>query len=94
MIIKVVIFALVCYVLYRLFMNDSKKRAEKEAQQQKKRVDSGEMVKDPVCGTYVEKDNAITVRNGDQTLHFCSYECRDKFLERLQKGGRELPPRD
>ena len=81
MIIKVAIVALVCYVLYRLFMNDSKKKSEKEAEKKKKRVDSGEMVKDPVCGTYVEKDSAITVRNGEQTLYFCSYECRKKYIE-------------
>jgi YHS domain-containing protein len=81
MIIKVAIVALVCYVLYRLFMNDNKKKAEKEAETKKKKVDSGEMVKDPVCGTYVEKDSAITVRNGDQTLYFCSYECRKKYIE-------------
>ena len=85
MIIKVAIFALVCYVLYRLFMNDSKKRAEKEAQQQKKRMESGEMVQDPVCGTYVDKSNSITVRNGDQTLHFCSYECRQKYIDRFNE---------
>ena len=81
MILKVVILALACYVLYRLFMNDNKKKAEKDAEKKKKRVESGEMVKDPVCGTYVEKDSAITVRNGDQTLYFCSYECRKKYIE-------------
>jgi len=85
MLIKVAVFALVCYVLYRLFMNDSRKREEKEAQQQKKRVESGEMVQDPVCGTYVDKDNAITVRNGDTTLHFCSYECRQKYIDNVTK---------
>ena len=81
MLIKVAIVALVCYVLYRLFMNDNKKKAEKDAEKKKKRMESGEMVKDPVCGTYVEKDSAITVRNGDQTLYFCSYECRKKYIE-------------
>ena len=85
MIIKVAIVALVCYVLYRLFMNDNKKKSEKEAETRKKRVDSGEMVKDPVCGTYVEKDSAITVRNGDKTLHFCSYECRKKYIESVSE---------
>ena len=81
MLIKVAIVALVCYVLYRLFMNDNKKKAEKDAEKKKKRIESGEMVKDPVCGTYVEKDSAITVRNGEQTLYFCSYECRKKYIE-------------
>ena len=85
MLIKVAIVALVCYVLYRLFMNDNKKKAEKEAETKKKRMDSGEMVKDPVCGTYVEKDSAITVRNGDQTIHFCSYECRKKYIESVSE---------
>ena len=70
-------------MLYRLFMNDNKKKAEKDAETKKKRVESGEMVKDPVCGTYVEKDSAITVKNGDQTLYFCSYECRKKYIENV-----------
>lgn len=83
MIIKVVIVALVCYVLYRLFMNDNKKKAEKEAQETKKRMASGEMVQDPICGTYVDKDSAITVRNGDKTIHFCSYECRQKYIDQF-----------
>lgn len=83
MIIKIAILALVCYVLYRLFMNDNKKKAEKEAQEKKKRMDSGEMVQDPVCGTYVDKDSAITVRNGDKTIHFCSYECRQKYIDNV-----------
>ena len=85
MIIKIAILALVCYVLYRLFMNDNKKKAEKEAQEKKKRVDSGEMVRDPVCGTYVDKDSAITVRNGEQTIHFCSYECRQKYIDSVNE---------
>ena len=85
MILKIVIVALACYVLYRLFMNDNKKKAEKDAQTKKKRVASGEMVQDPVCGTYVEKENAITVRNGDQTLHFCSYECRQKYIDKFNE---------
>ena len=26
-----------------------------------------------------------TVRNGDQTLHFCSYECRQKYIDRFNE---------
>ena len=81
MILKIAIVAIVCYVLYRLFMNDSRKKAEKDAEAEKKKVASGEMVQDPVCGTYVDKDSAITVKNGDQVIHFCSYECRKKYLD-------------
>ena len=85
MIFKVVLFVLVCYVLYRLFMNDRKKSADQEVKEQKKRMDAGEMVQDPICGTYVDKENAISVRNGDQVTYFCSYECRQKYLDHIEQ---------
>ena len=44
MIFKVVIFALVAYALYRMFMNDRKKKEEKSTKAQESRVASGEMV--------------------------------------------------
>ncbi len=87
MIFKVVIFALVAYALYRMFMNDRKKSEEKSTKTQESRVAAGEMVKDPVCGAYVEKDSSITVRNGDVVHHFCSYECREKYLKQLEEQG-------
>jgi len=37
---------------------------------------SGNMVKDPVCGTYVSPQTAFSARNE----FFCSEECRTKFL--------------
>ena len=38
-----------------------------------------QMAKDPVCGTYVVPDNALSVKIGGQTVYFCSAACRDKF---------------
>jgi YHS domain-containing protein len=49
----------------------------------KQKVASGEMIKDPVCGTYVEKDGDIRVREGETIHVFCSYECRDKYLKQI-----------
>lgn len=88
MIVKVLIFALVAYALYRLFLNDRKKKDETAAQQKENLVATGEMVKDPVCGAYVEADSGITVRNGEKVIHFCSYECREKYLKQLEKQGQ------
>jgi hypothetical protein len=34
------------------------------------------LVKDPVCGTYVPQQTALSARNE----FFCSEECRSKFL--------------
>ena len=95
---KWLVLGLAVYVLYRLFANDflkkKKENAEDQAAEVERKVAAGEMVKDPECGTYVSVDGNISVRDGDKVYRFCSYECRDKFLERLQEGGRGLPPRD
>ena len=40
----------------------------------------GELKKDPVCGTYVSTSASITRTVGGQVVHFCSKECRDKYL--------------
>ena len=96
--IKWLILAVAIYLLYRMFANDllKKKKQDKEedAAEMERKVAAGEMVKDPECGAYVSVDDSITVRDGEQVYRFCSFECRDKFLKRLQEGGRQLPPQD
>ncbi len=89
---KWIILALSCYVLYRLFANDIKKKFDKKEQEQEaeNKVAAGEMVKDPECGTYIDKDSTITVKNGDVIHRFCSYDCRDAFLEKINNGGRVI----
>jgi uncharacterized protein len=39
----------------------------------------GELMKDPVCGTYVSAASAVKREVGGETLHFCSTACRDKY---------------
>jgi len=89
MIWKVLIFAIVAYVLFRLFANDRKKREDKiqqkEAQEEAQKVEDGNLVRDPICGTYVEKESSISVRDGEHVEHFCSHDCRDKYINRLEE---------
>jgi hypothetical protein len=40
------------------------------------------MVRDPVCGTFVLPDRAVTISDGRQRVHFCSIACRDKYRSR------------
>lgn len=93
--LKFVVIAAGIFIVYKLFANDfvhkQKKSSEKEAKVMEKKKAAGELAKDPVCGTYVSLDDSITVRDGSKLHHFCSYECRDKFLKQLEEGGRELP---
>jgi len=40
------------------------------------------MVRDPVCGTFVLPDRALTISDGRERVHFCSPDCRDKYRSR------------
>jgi YHS domain-containing protein len=41
-----------------------------------------QMVRDPVCGTFVVPDRAIMLSDGARRLYFCSERCRDRHLAR------------
>jgi YHS domain-containing protein len=41
-----------------------------------------QMVRDPVCGTFVLPDRAITLLDGRSRVFFCSDVCRDKYRAR------------
>jgi len=38
------------------------------------------MVKDEVCNTYIQEDEALKEVHNGQVHYFCSEECRKKFL--------------
>jgi YHS domain-containing protein len=40
------------------------------------------MVRDPVCGTFVLPDRAVTLVDGRSRRFFCSEACRDKYRAR------------
>lgn len=82
---KWILLALVGYGLYRMFMNDRQKQASNAKNEQEQRVATGELVKDPVCGAYIDADSTISVRDGETIHRFCSYDCRDKFLDNQNK---------
>ncbi|KAF0233133.1 MAG: TRASH domain-containing [Desulfovibrionaceae bacterium] len=81
---KFVIFAVAAFILWKMFSGDMKRRKEAAQKEQETLIAKGEMVKDPACGSYVSPDNSVRLREGDKTLHFCSYECRDKYLKQLE----------
>jgi YHS domain-containing protein len=39
----------------------------------------GETARDPVCGMFVSTEVSHRLRRGEETLHFCSRECLDRF---------------
>ena len=41
-----------------------------------------QMVRDPVCGTFVQPERAVTILDGRTRHFFCSDACRDKYRAR------------
>jgi YHS domain-containing protein len=46
---------------------------------------SGELKKDPTCGTYISAATSVKQTVGGETYHFCSAECRDKYVASLAR---------
>jgi len=42
-------------------------------------IAGGELMKDPVCGTYVSTVGSVSQKVDGQVMYFCSTECRDKY---------------
>ena len=41
-----------------------------------------QMVRDPVCGTFLLPERAVTLHDGRARVYFCSDACRDKYRAR------------
>lgn len=81
---KLIILLVLGFVLYKMFMGDKKKKELDKKKDHEKKAATGQMVKDPVCGAFVPLDGDIRVRDGETVHQFCSYDCRDKFIKRLE----------
>ena len=43
-----------------------------------------QMVRDPVCGTFVVPERAVMLVEGARRVHFCSDKCRDQYRARVR----------
>jgi YHS domain-containing protein len=41
---------------------------------------TGELKKDPACGTYISAATSLKENVGGETFYFCSKQCRDKYV--------------
>ena len=50
------------------------------------RVQRDELVKDPVCQTYIVMSRALKSQDGGMTVHFCSRECAERYARGERRG--------
>lgn len=77
---RLLVMIIVGYVLYLMF------KGRPEAKElPKDDMPDEETFKDPVCGVYVTKDDAVIGTMDGKKFHFCSMACLEKFREQLEK---------
>jgi YHS domain-containing protein len=46
---------------------------------------SKKLVRDPVCGMHIAEGIALTARQGNELVYFCSADCRDQYVSKTRK---------
>ncbi len=58
---------------------------QEKVEKAKQEANMLEMVKDEVCGTYLQKEKAYQVIENNKTQYFCSWECRQNHIQAKNK---------
>ncbi len=48
-------------------------------------LNRGAMARDPICGTFIDPDIGLRLKQAGEVHYFCSDECRQKFLDQESK---------
>jgi YHS domain-containing protein len=75
--VRVVLLLLVLFVIVALIL-PLLRRPVMRARRPPSALDD-ELVKDPVCQTYVVRSRAVSGRGGDGSTYFCSTDCARRY---------------
>ncbi|MBU0681896.1 MAG: YHS domain-containing protein [Proteobacteria bacterium] len=82
--IRILILAVLFYILYRLLFGGSKKR-QATSQVPPEIPVQDTLSEDPICHTYVPQSQSLSVEHDGKTHYFCSEECLNKFTNQQQR---------
>jgi len=77
-IVRFLILVLVVWLIRSVLMSfrgGGKNRSKKSPTEE-----TGVMVKDPVCGMYLDSRLAVRLDRGNRPVYFCSEKCKSKYL--------------
>lgn len=82
--VKLFIYAVFLYVLYRLLIGGRKKRPvgnKRQGAAPGELAAHDQLVEDPVCHIYIPKRQAIVLQDNDTVVFFCSEQCRKMYCD-------------
>lgn len=83
--LKLILLGVIGYLLYKVWWKGEGIGFFKTKEKPHPQKALEEMKKDPVCGTYIPENQAVTYNAGDETYYFCSQECMQQFRQLQQQ---------
>ncbi len=80
-VLRVAAFLATLWIVQRLLLSVRGKRRAMRNPGPTAHSPSGKMVKDPVCGMYMDPRLAVRLERRGEEWFFCSEECRRRFLK-------------
>ena len=78
----IVFLVAVVFSLVRRFFHWLQTRSNPESVQPSPNLGPNPLYRDPVCGKNVAAEISHTLKHAGDTYHFCSTDCRSRFLEK------------
>ena len=85
-VIRLLVLILILWLLQRLLVKVLG-AARQSGAQPKDAGAPNRMVKDPVCGMYLDSRVAVRLDNSKEPFFFCSEECMKKYLGQSARGS-------
>ncbi len=79
--IRILILAVLFYILYRVLFGGKKKISSKA---EELAANEDILAEDPVCHTYVPQSSSLKLEKNGKTYYFCSQKCCDEFKQDQQ----------
>jgi YHS domain-containing protein len=85
--LRLIIIGILVYILFRLLTGPGKKKGYFRKNKGASPGDAVQdvLVEDPVCHTYVPKEQAVRLHHDKKMYYFCSDTCCEKFIK--EKGA-------
>lgn len=75
--LKILFLCFAIFFVYTYVKKKKKKNAIVE--------DAIELVKDPICNIYVNRNTPYKVKYYDNIYYFCSEKCQNNFIEKMKQ---------
>ena len=81
MLVRALIWLIVGFLAYTVYQMIRQAFLKPPSPPAEKTARGEEMIQDPVCGTYIPKNEAVKAPFKGKTAYYCSTDCRDRHQE-------------